>query len=197
MSEQALQPEKDDFQSGGLLVPSSAQLGLWTFLATVTMLFAAFTSAYLVRRAGPDWHSIVMPKILWLNTVILLLSSGTLEVARIRKSAAAVSSFWLLATTLLGLGFLGGQLVAWRQLMALGVYIPTNPHSSFFYMLTGLHGLHLLSGLAFLIYGLVRAGGGGSHLGESEVRVLIGLCATYWHFLAALWLFLFLMLFFW
>ena len=136
------------------LVPSSAQLGLWVFLATVTMLFAAFTSAYLVRSAGSDWGALELPVILWANSAALMVSSLTLETARrkIRRGEIRSSRHWSLGTILLGLAFVAGQLGAWLQLIHQGVYIPTNPYSSFFYVLTGVHGLHLLSGLLVLLF---------------------------------------------
>ena len=112
------------------------------FLATVTMLFAAFTSAYVVRRSGTDWRHVDLPSILWVNTGILAASSVVLELAnrhglRRRWKGAAVG---LGSAALLGLAFLVGQLVAWRDLVHAGVYLPSNPHSSFFFMLTGAHG---------------------------------------------------------
>ncbi len=183
--------------SRGVLVQDSAQLGLWLFLATVTMLFAAFTSAYLVRSTAPDWQTTPLPQVLWLNTVVLIASSIALEVGRSKRKKSILRTFknWFLVTLLLGFGFLVGQLVAWKQLMDLGIFIPSNPHSSFFYILTGLHGLHLFSGLIFLLYVFLRLK---PALAErSAHRDLTGLCATYWHFLTALWLFIFVMLFYW
>jgi cytochrome c oxidase subunit 3 len=186
--------------SRGVLVPDSAQLGLWLFLATVTMLFAAFASAYLVRSAGPDWETTPLPAVLWLNTVVLIVSSVTLEMARSRRKKSILRTFrnWFLVTLLLGFGFLAGQLVAWKQLMDMGIFIPSNPHSSFFYILTGLHGLHLLSGLILLLYVFLRVRPALAENCNGPVhRDLTGLCATYWHFLTALWLFIFVMLFYW
>ena len=174
----------------------TGKLGLWAFLATLSMLFVGFTSAYLVRRTGSDWQPILMPHILWLNTVLLLSSSITLEAARasMRRRRTAVLNGWLLATTLLGMAFLVGQLFAWRQLAAQGIYVPTNPHSSFFYMLTGVHALHLLGGILALLYALGRAWR--SRLASAEPNAL-NLCATYWHFVDGVWLYLFLLMFAW
>ncbi len=165
---------------------NSAQLGVWALLATLSMLFAGFTSAYLVRRAGLDWQPIPMPPVLWLNTGLLLLSSLTMETARARDKQGRADALrrWLLATTLLGVAFLAGQLFAWRQLVAQGVFVPTSPHSSFFYMLTGVHGLHVLGGLAALVYALGRA----------WRSLALQLCAAYWHFVDLVWLYLFLLL---
>lgn len=175
---------------------NTPQLGLWALLATLSMLFAGFTSAYLVRRAGSDWQPISMPGILWFNTGLLLSSSITLERARacMRRSRADALKRWLLATTLLGLAFLVGQLFAWRQLAAQGVYVPTSPHSSFFYMLTGVHGLHLLGGILALFYALSRVWR--SPWTPAGANTL-NLCTAYWHFVDGLWLYLFLLMFAW
>lgn len=175
---------------------NTAQLGLWAFLATLSMLFAGFTSAYLVRRTVSDWQPIAMPPVLWLNTAMLFSSSITLEAARgsMRRRRTAALNGWLLATAVLGMAFLVGQLFAWRQLAAQGIYVPTNPHSSFFYMLTGVHGLHLLGGILALLYALGRAWR--SRLASAEPHAL-DLCATYWHFVDGVWLYLFLLMFAW
>jgi cytochrome c oxidase subunit 3 len=159
---------------------NSAELGLWIFLATVTMLFAGFTSAYIVRSAGPDWQPIPLPPILWFNTIVIAASSVALESGRAR------SSRWIWVAALLGLIFLIGQLFAWRLLAARGFYLPSNPHSAFFYILSGLHGLHLLAGICALAYLLIR--------GERST-LSWRLCATYWHFVGALWVYLLLVLF--
>lgn len=175
---------------------NTAQLGLWALLATLSMLFAGFTSAYLVRRAGADWQLISTPPILWLNTGLLLSSSITMELARasMRRWRTDALRRWLLATTLLGLAFLIGQLFAWRELAAQGIYVPTSPHSSFFYMLTGVHGVHLLGGILALCYMLSRVWRSSWMPAEPNA---LNLCATYWHFVDGLWLYLFLLLFAW
>lgn len=175
---------------------NTAQVGLWALLATVSMLFAGFTSAYLIRRAGSDWQPIYLPPILWFNTALLVSSSLTMEAARtsMRRWRMDALRGWLLVTTLLGLGFLIGQLFAWQQLAAQGVYVPTSPHSSFFYMLTGVHGVHLLGGLLALVYALSRTWRFGWTPAEPDA---LNLCATYWHFVGGLWVYLFLLLFAW
>ncbi len=184
---------RDGFDGGserphGLPVPS-AQFGLWLFLGTVTMLFAGFTSAYLVRQAGPDWQSLPRPPILWVNTGVLLLSSVLLEVGRRRRRALRR---WILGATALGALFLLGQLLAWRMLRAQGIYLPTNPHSSFFYILTGVHGVHVLGGVIALLSVLALAWRDAS--GERTAHRL-SLCAVYWHFVGGLWLYLLFVLF--
>jgi cytochrome c oxidase subunit 3 len=151
------------------------ELQLLAVLATVVMLFAAFSSAYLIRRTGSDWQRVEFPTILWINTGILIVSSFTLEVARRR------SGIWLALTVALGAAFLVGQAFAWRTMAAHGVFLPTNPHASFLYLLSAVHALHLIGGLAALVYALRR-------------RAAIGLCAAYWHFVGGVWVYLILLL---
>ncbi len=160
------------------LVLSSRQLGMWLFLATVTMLFAGLASALLVRSALPDWQAFAAPRLLGLNTLVLLLSSLCLELRQGKKIAL------LLATVLAG-GFLIGQIVVWRQLMEAGVYIPSSPHAAFFYLFTGIHGIHLLGGFLFLGYLSRRSFGHRENQHDDE---LLTLGRTLWHFLTALWL---------
>ena len=173
---------------------TSAELGLWAFIATATMLFAGFTSAIFVRRASSDWQPIPIPSLLWLNTALILVSSVTIERAR----SLAKDGRWravkglVVVTAGLGILFVIGQFGAWRQLVSLGVYLPSNPHSSFFYMLTAAHAVHLLGGVIALIYLLARALKG--NLATPDGKDL-GLCATYWHFVGGLWIYLFIMLF--
>lgn len=170
-----------------------AQLAMWVFVGTVTMLFAAFVSSYLIRRTSDDWIPVALPSVLWLSTGLLLMSSVALESARAalerRPERRAVGL--VLASWLLGAAFLVAQLAAWRELVGQGVYVPTSPHSSFFYILTGLHGLHLVGGLAVLCWCAVRLARGADGY---EARRLTRLTATYWHFLAGLWVFLYLVL---
>src|SRR5205807_6534020 len=137
----------------------------WVALASILMLFVALASAYIVRGVPAlgggqdDWLPIDMPSVLWLNTAVLLASSITIELARraLKKNEYERFKSWISLTTLLGLAFLGGQLMAWRQLTAQGVFINSHPHSSFFYLLTSLHGLHLLAGVIALAYVTVAA----------------------------------------
>ncbi len=169
------------------------RLGLWMFLATVTMLFAAFTSAYVVRRSGSDWRHIALPSILWLNSGILLASSVALEAARLhgerRRWQPAVAG--MLVALLLGGGFLAGQVAAWRQMAAAGVYLPTSPHSAFFFMMTGAHAVHVVAALTLLTWGAVATIRGARNPRAWASRM--GLCRTFWHYLGAVWLFLFLL----
>jgi len=167
------------------------RLGLWIFLGTATMLFAAFTSAYIVRRSGSDWRHIALPSLLWLNTLILAASSVALEAGNVAGARAQ----WSRATSAvgaavaLGVAFVAGQLAAWRQLVAAGVYMPTSPHSSFFYMLTGAHALHVVAALAVLLWGARRTWQGARN--PHGWAASMELCRTFWHYLGAVWIFLF------
>lgn len=170
------------------------QLGVWMFLATVVMLFAAFTSAYIVRRAGTDWRSIEMPSVLWLNTIVLAASSVAAELGR----RAADRSRWgaaragFIGAVLLGVGFLGGQLVGWQTLANLGVFVPTSPQASFFYMLTAVHAVHLVAGLVVLLLTLPALHSEDDGSVSPTVRARVA--ATFWHFFGALWLYLVVLL---
>ena len=172
------------------------RLGLWIFLATVTMLFAAFTSAYIVRRSGADWQSIALPSVLWLNTLILAASSAALEGARWSGAGGRwrVASVAFGAALAFGLAFLGGQVLAWRQLIAAGVYAPSSPHSSFFYMLTGVHGLHIVAALAVIVWGAARTWNGAGRRDPRRWTAMVGICRTFWHFLGGVSIYLFVLL---
>jgi cytochrome c oxidase subunit 3 len=155
------------------------------------MLFAAFTSAYVVRRSGSDWHHIALPSILWVNTLLLMASSVAVEAAsrfglRRRWSAATFGFGAALAS---GVAFLGGQVMAWQQMVAMGVYLPSNPHSSFFYMLTGAHAVHIVAALVVIGWGLVKTREGSRN--PRAWAAQMGLCRTFWHYLGGVWLFLF------
>lgn len=175
--------------------------GIWVALASVMMMFTALTSAYIVRAAGAnDWAPIIMPRLLWVSTTLIVISSFTLEFARkaLKRDDQQAYSRMLLVTVLFGLGFLGSQLLAWRQLVSQGVYLSSNPHSSFFYLLTALHGLHLLGGILALDYLLLHAWRkrGAEQIGARR-SAAAGAVAIYWHFMDGLWIYLFLLLFLW
>jgi cytochrome c oxidase subunit 3 len=179
---------------GSAILGDPARFGMLAFLGTVTMLFVGFTSAYILRQASADWRPLSPPRILWVSTLVLIGSSVTLEAARraLRRRSLTAARRSTVATGLLGLLFLAGQLLGWRALAAQGVFLATNPHSSFFYLLTGLHGLHLLGGLVWLVPVSLRVGLSDRLPGGDP----LGLVALYWHFLAALWLYLVYLLFF-
>jgi cytochrome c oxidase subunit 3 len=177
------------------------RIGMWVALASVTMMFTSLSSAYIVRSSSAnDWVSLPMPKILIGSTILILASSVTLELARRKLKASLTSAYtqWVVITVVLGLAFLGSQLFAWRQLKAWGLYMSSNPHSSFFYLLTGAHAIHLAGGLLGLTFLWLR-----SRRVTSETAVLskrqasADAVAIYWHFMDALWIYLFLLLFLW
>jgi len=158
-------------------------------MVAILIFFMALASAYIVRRgASSDWVGIHIPPILWLNTFVLLLSSGTLELARRRLAHGDAGGFrklWMF-TTILGVGFLAGQYAAWRLLQAQGVFMATNPASSFFYIFTGAHAVHLFGGVAALFF--VAA----YRFERSRLprAVAAEVASYYWHFMDALWVFL-------
>jgi cytochrome c oxidase subunit 3 len=165
----------------------------------ITMSFAAFTSALFVREGGSlDWTHLVLPPILYANTLVLLFGSVTLwRASSIVNAHPLLDSrslkplmAWLLATLALGLLFIAGQYEAWRQLAAQGLFLATNPNSSFFYVFTGMHILHLLGGIGALVYLLGQLIG--SH--TTFRRAAFHNTAIYWHFMGVLWLYLLLVL---
>jgi cytochrome c oxidase subunit III len=191
-----------------------ARLGLLVALTPIFMLFVSFSSAYVVRQGLPtldprtnvlvrDWIPITLPKLLLINTGVLILSSVFMELARrqIRGQAARASAKsapgvsvveqmkipWLSMTSVLGLVFLFGQWTAWRQLAANGFYVATTPSSSFVYLLTGTHAIHLMGGvLALFIAGIA------SLLRRSVATrsIVVDVTAWYWHFMAGLWIYI-------
>jgi cytochrome c oxidase subunit 3 len=177
------------------------------------MIFISFTSAYVVRQGLPtldprtnallhDWFPVPLPRLLLLNTVVLLISSVTMELARrqaAHKACARLSSIpgvsvgaknemsWLAVTVVLGLGFLTGQWMAWRELAANGFYVASSPSSSFVYLLTGMHGVHLFGGVVALL-----SAGAASFLRRSadSQSILVDVTGWYWHFMAVLWIYI-------
>jgi cytochrome c oxidase subunit III len=177
--------------------PPPASTGIWVVLAAITMTFAAFTSALIVRQgASLDWRHFRLPSILYVNTLLLLISSVTLEISRRRvavflggpRREGESGAGWLYVTLSLGVLFLAGQYAAWLQLKSQGFYLATNPSSSFFYVLTAAHGLHVLGGLAGLVHVIRKL----NRL--SLRRSTLDATARYWHFMAVLWIYLLLLL---
>ena len=191
-----------------------ARLGLLVGLVGILMIFVSFTSAYVVRQGLPtldprsntlvrDWFALPLPRLLILNTLVLLVSSATMEMAR-RQVARQVAlgrtsvgsphgavdpgwtASWLVLTVVLGLSFLAGQVTVWRELAASGVYISTNPSSSFFYLLSATHGVHLLGGVFAVLVACTSW-----FLQRPIERRLVVLDVTgwYWHFMAFLWVY--------
>jgi cytochrome c oxidase subunit III len=191
-----------------------ARLGLLVALTPVLMLFVSFTSAYIVRQGLPtldphtnqmvrDWIPIKLPTLLLANTFVLLLSTASMELARRQMKrevalspAASLSGNlftgekempWLGLTVLLGISFLTGQWLAWRELASRGFYVATSPSSSFIYLLTGTHAIHLMGGVLALF-----VAGGATLLRRSVATrsILVDITAWYWHFMAVLWVYI-------
>ena len=179
--------------------PEPARTGIWIALATITMSFAAFTSALIVRQGSAmDWQHITLPRVLYFNTLVLLASSVTLEVSRRRvasymrgmTSGAARPLGWLYATLFLGVVFVVGQYAAWVRLKSEGLYRATSPTSSFFYVLTAVHALHVLGGLGGLVNVIQKLSRSVATLRRSTLDAT----SYYWHFMGVLWLYLLLLL---
>ena len=178
----------------GLSAPT-IKVGLGVFLAVATSLFALSISAYLMRKEGADWRALAPPMVLWFNTAMLVFGSVFFQRASNSAKSAQIGGvrFGLLAGGAFTLVFLAGQLLAWRQLNAAGYYLTTNPANAFFYLLTALHGLHLLGGLWVWAKTTLKLQ---SDAALAEVRLNVELCAVYWHFLLVIWLVLFGLLMF-
>ncbi|HYM79046.1 MAG TPA: cytochrome c oxidase subunit 3 [Candidatus Dormibacteraeota bacterium] len=203
--------QQDGAGSGGFrnLVPEGGNLrvvrdhsgeptrtGIWVALAAIAMMFAALTSALYVREGSgyTDWTHIDLPPILWFNTLALIASSVTLELARRhivafmrgQEKGRARPSLWLNSTMFLGLVFVVGQYVAWLKLRSEGLYLPTNPNSSFFYVLTGVHVVHVLGGLGGLSRVMLKFRSATHPLRRSTMDAT----SYYWHFMGTLWIYL-------
>ncbi len=169
------------------------KFAMWLFLASVGMLFAAFTSAYIVRQAEGNWVYFELPRLFYLTTFIILASTVTMQWAywSAKKDNLDRVKLLVTATSILGVVFLIGQVMAWRELVKISVYLVGNPSGSFLYILTGLHGLHLVSGIVFL---LIVLNATWRYKVHSKNLAQIEMCTTYWHFLGGLWVYLFVFL---
>ncbi|MEX2124771.1 MAG: cytochrome c oxidase subunit 3 [Woeseia sp.] len=180
----------DDAVSGTSIDTPAKTFGLVSFLAVATSLFALFISAYAMRMHMGDWSPVGEPRLLWVNSAFLAFASivyqwtrnaaGKGKTSRLKPGLTVAGLFTFL--------FLAGQLVAWRQLNASGHYMASNPASAFFYVLTAVHGLHLLGGLWVWARSMVRVYTGAE---ADSVRLSIELCAVYWHYLLLVWAVLF------
>lgn len=179
-----------DLREQGGPSPQTAKIGLGVFLAVVGSLFALFISAYSMRMTMVDWRTLPVPALLWFNTGVLVLSSVALQWAYIaaRRDDIDGVMLGLLAGAASAVTFLVGQLLAWRELNAAGYFVASNPANSFFYLITAVHGLHLMGGLVALGRTTAKAWRGGEVAG---LRMSVELCAIYWHFLLLVWLVLF------
>jgi cytochrome c oxidase subunit 3 len=175
--------------------PPPASTGIWVVLASIGMTFAALTSAMIVRQGGAaDWHHLSIPSILYFNTLVLLASSVALEISRRRANSFMTGrsidspAKWLHLTLDLGLIFVAGQYIAWRELRAQGLYLATTPSSSFFYVFTAGHALHLIGGLGGLLRVIHKLNNG------TLRRSTLDATSRYWHFMDVLWVYLLFLL---
>jgi cytochrome c oxidase subunit III len=178
------------------VVVNSKKFILWLFLVTIVMVFAALTSAYIVRKADGEWLMFSLPSIFTISTGIILLSSVSIQLSYslLKKGNEAASKLALLVTLLLGVAFLYTQLQGWSALVADNVYFggaSSNPAGSFVYVLSGLHAFHLVTGLIYIliVYFMFLSG-----KINKEKSLQFELCTTYWHFLDLLWIYLFVFL---
>ena len=185
-----------------------SETGVWVAVAAISMFFAAFTSSMIVRQGvSADWLHFQLPRVMYLSTLVLLGSSLTLELARRRfavvpdsqtvatETGAALTSkgmYWMYVTGALGVLFVLGQFLAWRSLRAQGLYLATNPSSSFFYVFTVTHALHLIGGICGVAYVLMRLRNTKGVARKSG----FGAFSIYWHFMDILWVYLLLLLVF-
>ena len=172
------------------------KFALWLFIVSVLMLFGAWTSAYLVKRGEPGWSSFELPAQFWVSTGIILLSSVSMVWAQVsaRRDNLGHTKMALGITTVLGIGFLAAQWIGWQKMVEMNYYFAgsgSNSSSSFIYVLTGFHGLHIVSGLVFLLIILYATYRFKVH---SKNMLKLEMCSTYWHFLGGLWLYLFVFL---
>jgi cytochrome c oxidase subunit III len=203
-------PPKNILRPGNVTASGShaekSETGVWVAVAAISMFFAAFTSSMIVRQGvTPDWFHFQLPRVMYVSTLVLLASSLTLELARRRFAAVHDSSdafaaagkslmgkgmYWMYVTGALGLLFVLGQLLAWRNLRAQGLYLATNPSSSFFYVFTATHAIHLLGGICGVAYVLGRLRKTNGVARQSG----FGAFSIYWHFMDILWVYLLLLL---
>jgi len=179
---------------GSLLAQPPAKTALWVFLAVATSLFALFVSAYAMRINYLDWSPLPQPKLLTFNTAVLVLASIAMQwtVYAARRSNVNGVKSGLIGAGLLTLGFVAGQLMVWKQLHDAGYFIADSAATGFFYMLTAVHGLHVVGGLVAWSRTSARAWQEGGR--ADRLKLAVELCATYWHFLLVVWLVLFAVL---
>lgn len=179
--------ETDGPHGGFTVTQSPKRVALRVFLAVVTSVFFLLFVAYRIRMEYPDWRPLPLPSTLWFNTALLVLASVVMQWTRSQAGHDRTGSLrWgMVISGLLTLGFLCGQLVAWSQLKEAGYGLRSNPSSAFFYLLTAVHGLHVIGGLWVWLRATARAFGKD---GAEAVQTSVQLCATYWHFLLLVWL---------
>jgi len=180
----------EDVHADNALPLPDAKVGFWVFLGVISMVFALFTVAYNMRLELGDWRPLTEPGILWLNTAVLILSSIAMQVARVASDAGNINWTRLGLTVggICSIAFLLGQYLAWQQLRQAGFFMASGPADAFFYLVTGLHGLHVLGGLWVWARTSVKVWRGAD---LEKVRLSVELCTVYWHFLLIVWAVLF------
>jgi len=181
------------------LSPAAYRITMWVVIAAVVMMFAALSSVYIILSAGEQRVRVAMPRMFFLSTGLILLSSISFESAKRSLKQGGVTRYVrLIAITLvIGLLFLGAQLMGWRELAAQGIYFASHPHSSFYYFLTGVHGVHLLGGILALVYLVARTLRNGEQITSERTTTLTDVVSLYWHAMDGLWLWVFLLLLVW
>lgn len=176
-----------DLREDSLSSPPAAKVGLGVFLAVAGSLFALLISAYTMRTGMADWRSLPVPRLLWLNTGVLVISSVALHWAymAVRRDDLENVIAGLLVGGASAVTFLIGQLLVWQQLDVSGYFLASNPANAFFYLITAVHGLHLIGGLVALGRTIAKVWRG---VGLMRLRLSVELCAIYWHFLLLVWL---------
>jgi cytochrome c oxidase subunit 3 len=186
--------EMDGLHGGEYITERPAgRTGLYLFLAVITSMFLLFSISHQMRASYPDWRAVAEPGILWFNTGILVFASITLQLARNAslREAWGATKVHLALSMILTMLFIGGQILAWQEMIEAGFFARNNPANAFFYMFTAIHALHLIGGLWFLA-GAIRSV---IRKPVSEALPLrVGLCATYWHYLLLVWALLFYLL---
>lgn len=166
---------------------------LWLIIVSVVMLFGGLTSAYIVRQGEGNWLIFELPRIFWLSTALIVLSSVSMHWAYLsaKKFELGKQKIGLWITFILGSGFLVGQYIAWLNLIRNKIFLVGNPSSSFLYVISGLHALHIIAGLIFVLMALV-----GVYRGLNQTRNVLRMemCSIFWHFLDILWIYLFVFL---
>lgn len=182
--------------------PIRYRIGIWMAIAAIMAMFAALTLVYVLRANSSGWRPLELPAVLWFSTALIITSSLTVETARrfLKRGSEKLYRRWLMVTLFLGAGFITGQLAAWQQLRAQGVFLASNPHSGLFYLITGAHALHLLGGITALCYLIFRharrAAKVDAHFAARR-QAAADTGVLYWHFMDALWIYLFALLLLW
>lgn len=171
------------------------KMTLWVALASIIMMFTALTSAYIVRQAAGNWLEFSIPNIFYWNTLVIILSSASLQGAyyTFKKEKEKPYKLLLILTLLLGIAFLWLQYIGWQELAAAGVPLKTNPSGDFIYTISGLHALHVIGGITVVLVSILMAYARPFRLSPMR-KLRLELSLTYWHFVGILWIYLIIFL---